>query len=131
MAPDPMRSDRRREGRARRLPPGGGCVVCGEARPELLHLHHPVTKDIDEAAVGLRCLTHHREADLAREDAGCHALAPPRTVPERVIAAARGLAAEHRLLADGLERWADDLERFFAGLDAAGVPWRDMPGARP
>jgi hypothetical protein len=79
----------------------------------------------------LRCLTHHREADLAREDAGCQANAIPQTLPERLITADRGLAAELRLLADGLERRADDLQRFLAGLDAARVPWRDIPGARP
>jgi hypothetical protein len=105
-------------------------VICGETNPELLHMHHPATGELDAGAVGLRCLTHHREADLAREDGGCPAKAVAETVPERAIAADRGLAAELRLLARGLQRRADELERFLLALDAAGIDWRALPGVR-
>jgi hypothetical protein len=113
MSPDPIRSDRRRDGRARRLPPGAGCVVCGEMRPELLHMHHPSTSDLDERTVGVRCLTHHREGDLAREGAGCGAWSVPTDPVLRYVAAMRGRGAELALLAQAELRAADELERLW------------------
>ena len=56
MIPDPAAADRRRGGRARRLPGDAACVVCGIDDPRVIHLHHPITREVDEAAVGPRCL---------------------------------------------------------------------------
>jgi hypothetical protein len=116
--PAPIPADRRRDGRARRLPPGAGCVVCGEARPELLHLHHPSTRELDPETVGARCLTHHREADLAREGAGCMARALPGDPVLRIVAAKRGRGAELVLLGKAELREADALERAWLGRRA-------------
>ena len=114
-------ADRRRDGRSRRLPPGGGCLICGEARPELLHFHHPSTRELDPETVGLRCLTHHREADLAREANGCNARNVPDDPILRIVAAMRGRAAEFALLAQAERQAADVLERY----------WLSEQGGRP
>jgi hypothetical protein len=115
----PVSGDRRRDGRARRLPPGAGCCVCGETRPELLHLHHPSTRELDALTVGVRCILHHREADLAREGAACTARSVPDDPLLRLVAAFRGRAAELTLLADA-ERWAaDELERWWLSQQGA------------
>ena len=90
-------------------------MVCGETRPELLHLHHPSTRELDPPTVGLRCLAHHREADLAREDAGCPARALPLGSVERQIAALRGRGTELVLLGQAELRAADELERWCLG----------------
>jgi hypothetical protein len=128
--PDPATADRRRASRRRRV---GDlvCLVCGEDRPEVIHLHHPITDAIDPEAVGPRCLNHHRLADLAREDAGLRARAVPTTWPERIVAADRALAAEMELLAAGLRDRAAWLERFLLSLDGDGIEWRRLPGVTP
>ena len=126
MRPNPSATDRRSVARRRKVGDGVACVVCGENRPELIHLHHPITADLDPKAVGPRCLNCHRVADYAREDAGLRARALPDTEPERAIAADRALAAELRLLADGLCERAAGVERLLFALDGAGIEWRDL-----
>lgn len=112
-------ADRRRDGRARRLPPGAGCCICGESRPELLHLHHPSTRELDAPTVGVRCILHHREADCVREAAGCSARNVPDELVLRLVAALRGRAAEFALLAAAERRAADELERLWLGQQGA------------
>ena len=126
MSANPSAADRRQMARRRKVGDGVACVVCGENRPELIHLHHPVTDDLDPQAVGPRCLNCHRLADYAREDAGLQARALPDTLPERAIAADRAVAAELRLLADGLCERAAWFERLLFALDGAGIEWRDL-----
>lgn len=107
------------------------CVVCGVSDPRVIHLHHPITREVDEAAVGPRCLNDHRLADLAREDAGLSAKDVPATLPERAIAADRALAAELDLLGAGLRERAAWMERLILALDARGVEWRSWPEVLP
>ena len=131
MTPDPIAVDRRQATRRRKVGEGVVCVVCGIADPRVIHLHHPITGEVDSDAIGPRCLNDHRLADLAREGAGLSAKNLPPTLPERAIAADRALAAELDLLGAGLRERAAWAERLLLALDGAGVPWRDLPGVQP
>ncbi|HXY42997.1 MAG TPA: hypothetical protein VEH29_02310 [Acidimicrobiales bacterium] len=128
MAPDPARVDRRRANRQRNggLGTGRVCMYCGS-----IDWSHLVPEGIDPEAAGNACRTCHLLLDAAQRDAGVEFRPVPATVPERIVAADRALAAALEFVACGLRKRADALERFLAGLDAAGIAWRDLPGTRP
>ncbi|MGO9196850.1 MAG: hypothetical protein ACLQK4_06950 [Acidimicrobiales bacterium] len=128
MAPDPVRADRRRSKRQAR----GGlgtrpvCTYCGS-----LEWSHVIPRQIDPDAATDACPVCHAELDAAQRDAGVAFRPAPDTIPERSIAADRALAVALTKVADGLFKRADAGDRFLAGLDAAGIDWRQLPGARP
>lgn len=128
MAVDPISADRRRSTRSRKggLRTGRVCAYCGS-----LQLSHLIPREIDSDAVAEACPSCHVLLDAAQRDAGVEFRPVPETIPERIIASERARAVVLELIAAGLRQSADAHERFLASLDAAGVEWRNLPGAQP
>ena len=132
MSTDPVRADRRRDGRARRyalVAAGSVCADCGESDPTVLDFDHDEGRAIDGEAGTVRCANCHRRVTARRMGAGVPLRPAPNNVLEREVAALRSLAVSWEANAAGLRRRADNLERAISALDSTDMPWRLVCGA--
>ena len=128
--PDPADAMLRRERKARRLPPGAACVICGETDPLLLEVHHIAGAANDPGSTVVLCLNHHRQQSADQGAAGVDLDSRrTRTLLERIVSWLRGLALFFAMLATGCRDMADRLAAFVEELDANFPGWRALPKA--
>jgi hypothetical protein len=129
LSTDPIRADRRREGRVRhQVLVAAACADCGETDAVVLDFDHDVGRPIDAEAGTVRCANCHRRVTTRRMGAGVQLRPVPLNVLEREVIVLRSLAVSLEANAAGLRRRADEMEKAIFALDAAGYEWRSLPG---
>jgi hypothetical protein len=137
--PDPIKNDRRRNRRSRKLPPDAACLLCGKTTPEalllakrsLLESHHVVAEANDPDLEVPLCRDCHAEITEGMLSAGVdHRHERVRTVPEVLVSIFRALASFFRALADACDKWAGQLLELISALDDHDPCWRELPGAQ-
>lgn len=142
--PDPIRADRRRARRDRRVPPDAACVLCLTSDPEilievdrsLLEADHAMTAAVAPGVTVWLCRNCHAIRTAAQHDH--RAVATPgsaRAESSGLEDLSRGLRSLGMLLHDlahVLVVFADWLLAFATGQDTFAPGWRDQPwAARP
>jgi hypothetical protein len=133
-----LRTELRKELRARRLGHDASCALCGKRNPEalrrlhrsLLEEHHLAGVASDSALTVTVCRNCHAELSESQRD---HDLdlehGRDRTALEAVEALLRGLALFVAKLAERLFEWAESLSDLIRALDSAFPEWRALPEA--
>jgi hypothetical protein len=133
LEPDPIGTDLRRARRARKLPKGAACVICGRDEPQvlrrarrsLLEQHHLGGEANDASLTVVLCLNCHRLQTARQPTIGIELEEDPqRTDIERLVSVLRGLALFFEGLAQALMEWAARVAAHVARLDANCPGWR-------
>jgi len=140
--PDPIGNEVRNNRRARRLPPGAACAMCGETEipalvkvdkskkpPHLLEGHHTAVRENDAELVVVLCRNCHARATAAQYDAGALSQDRPPTMLHRLVNMLRSLASFFVLLGRRFFAWAEMLATFIEQLDVVLPGWPTLlPG---
>lgn len=137
MERNPIRNDARVAKRERRLGRDAACALCGVTAPEaltranktLIEWHHAAGRAHDAALTVPLCLNCHRIATEGQLRAGV-SFEQQATLPERLLHWLRAIAVFLRDLAASVERFAEWVLSFIAGLDRDYPDWRGKEWAR-